>query len=159
MMIAFGRGTIELEQPALQLSLKDLAQALARIHRWNGNSPITVAQHSVMASYLARGFPREALLHDAAEALIGDLATPLKALAPELLALENRVLERIFRAHRLIWPVPVEVKWVDARLAATEGRDLFGLAGDVRPYPLAIQAWGPEQARTRFLERAYRLGL
>lgn len=158
MVIAFGAGVIDLEQPTLLLPVPELARALSRIHRWNGNSPITVAQHAVMASYLSLTCPREALLHDAAEALMGDIATPIKQLAPELVALEERVLERIFRARGLAWPLPPEVKRVDARLAATEGRDFFGLQRG-QPYPFPILPWGPETAYRRFLERAEELGV
>jgi hypothetical protein len=159
MQVVFGRGVVQLDQPTLHLPLEDLALSLSRIHRWNGHSPITVAQHSVMTSYLVRHFFAEALLHDAAEALLGDLITPLKALAPELRALEEKILERIFQSRGLIWPLPVEVNWVDTRLKATEGRDFFGLEPRVRPYPVSVQPWGPEYARERFLRRAAELGL
>lgn len=159
MTVAFGQGVVRLDEPELRLPLKDIAVALSRIHRWNGHSPVTVAQHSVMTSYLVRHFFAEALLHDAAEAVLGDLVRPLQVLAPELKALEKRVLERIFESHRLIWPLPIEVMWVDTRLAATEGRDFFGLEPRVRPYPVPVQPWGPEYARERFLQRAAELGL
>jgi len=64
------------------LDIRDVAHALARINRYTGHSdePLSVAQHSVLVSELA---PPEArawgLLHDAAEAYLGDWSTPVKA--------------------------------------------------------------------------------
>lgn len=65
-----------------------LGHALARIHRWQGQTtlPVCVARHSLLvaAHVRAAGHPVRlqlaALLHDAAEALIGDVAGPCKLL-------------------------------------------------------------------------------
>lgn len=82
--------------PAL-LRIQDIAQSLAHTVRFSGHCPLqpTVAQHSlaveriadvlwhgqmhVTANYAApRGLLKAALMHDAAEALVGDLAGPAK---------------------------------------------------------------------------------
>jgi uncharacterized protein len=61
-----------------QIELIDIAHALARITRFTGHGDqcFKVAQHSVMVHDLAR--VPWALLHDAAEAYIGDVSSPLK---------------------------------------------------------------------------------
>lgn len=75
-----------------EVLLADIAHHLSRINRYNGAAQIehySVAEHSVlMANALHReGCPPEvcyqALMHDAAEAYIGDMVRPLKR-QPEL---------------------------------------------------------------------------
>lgn len=67
------------------VDLHDIAVGLAHAIRWRGAfGTYTVAQHSVLASYHAccahsSEARRAALLHDAAEAVTGDVPTPVKA--------------------------------------------------------------------------------
>ncbi len=78
------------------ISIIDISHALSNICRYTGHAPFfySVAQHSLlMAQYLdnhAAGIEivRAALLHDAAEAYVGDMSTPLKNLFPEYQAVE-----------------------------------------------------------------------
>lgn len=109
-----------------------------------------------MASYLSR-HPREALFHDAVEALLGDINTPLKERFPQLRAYEEEVLGKIFTGMNLTWPMPQEVRHVDARLAATEGFQFFGMSSP-RAYPLYIRPWSGREAELRFIKRARELG-
>jgi uncharacterized protein len=76
-----------LDPKSEQILLGDIAHALARIPRFNGHTvgdwPWNVAQHSLLVESL---MPAEtdasgrlvALLHDAHEAYVGDLITPVK---------------------------------------------------------------------------------
>lgn len=69
-----------------------IAQNLSHVNRWTGNTPVpfSVAQHSLLVSYLVPPrFALEALLHDATEAYLGDIAAPLKELLPEYKRLEK----------------------------------------------------------------------
>lgn len=63
------------------IRLKDIAHSLALTNRFAGHSriPISVAQHSIWVSKLC-GWPyrKEGLLHDAAEAYLGDMTRPVK---------------------------------------------------------------------------------
>ena len=148
MHVVFDQGLLDLGAPRIVLPVQPLARALPRIYRWSGNTPI-------MASYLSR-HPREALFHDAAEALLGDLNTPLKERFPQLRVYEEEVLEKIFTGMGLAWPLP-EVRQVDARLAATESLQFFGIKSP-RAYPLAIRPWPGQEAAARFIARARELG-
>ena len=86
-----GRRFCLADPQAEDISIDDIASALSRIHRGGGAYlfPYTVAQHSIMVSEMVPTLA--ALLHDAAEAYIGDLITPLKDACPELRAIEARV--------------------------------------------------------------------
>lgn len=62
-------------------SATQIAHSLSQINRWTGwaRYPISVAQHSVLVSFLVRpSLALHGLLHDAHECLIGDVNTPVK---------------------------------------------------------------------------------
>lgn len=62
-----------------QVSIPAIARRLSRIYRFGGESLCTVAEHSVNVSRMVPNHLAMAgLLHDAAEAYIGDCVRPLK---------------------------------------------------------------------------------
>lgn len=64
-----------------QICLEDIACALSKVSRFNGQvkHPYSVAQHSMyVSSLVGRNLKLQALLHDATEAYICDVPTPLK---------------------------------------------------------------------------------
>ena len=82
------------------ICIEDIAHSLSMQCRYNGHLSqfYSVAQHSVECVDLARARHEpthyeclQVLLHDAAEAYIGDLPLPIKRLLPEFAALENRI--------------------------------------------------------------------
>jgi hypothetical protein len=75
------------------LLLYDIARSLSMQCRFNGHvsSFYSVAQHSVHVSRLVtQRYAREALLHDASEAYLGDVIRPLKELLVNYGYLESR---------------------------------------------------------------------
>lgn len=87
-----------------QLTIEDIAHALSMLCRANGHFPEihTVAQHS-MECYeeaKARGFSPQmqlfCLLHDGAEAYMGDFIRPVKARMPGYKEAENKLLHMIY---------------------------------------------------------------
>lgn len=71
-----------------EVHLEDIAHHLSMICRYGGavSRYYSVAEHSVLVSlYVPPEYAKEALLHDAAEAYVGDLVRPLKH-QPELAA-------------------------------------------------------------------------
>lgn len=140
--------------------LADIAHALSVINRFTGHSkvPYSVAQHSVMVSRLTK--PENALwglLHDASEAYLGDVATPLKSLLPGYRELEEHVQRTIARVFGLAWPMPPDVKQADLRALMAEKRDLipgdhdWGI--DIEPSCGPVNPYCWTQAKTLFENR------
>jgi hypothetical protein len=78
------------------VSIDVLAHALCRVNRFSGHTrqPIgySVAQHSLnVMALLPRELQLQGLLHDLHEALVGDVAAPLKMLLPDYRLLERQV--------------------------------------------------------------------
>ena len=122
-------GKFDFENPSRSTwTIPDIAWGLSHINRFNGQTdkPITVAQHSVNVSYLV---PPEqalaALFHDAAEAFIGDITTPLKRMLGSWFAgLETEIEAEIFGKLNLN-PYTKEIKHADLVCLATERLLLF----------------------------------
>jgi hypothetical protein len=152
--------------PAAMVDIYDIAHSLANQCRYNGHCAryYSVAQHSVLAADLLKpDGARPAmlgLLHDAAEAYIGDVTRPVKALLPDVRRIEQAVQRRILSAMEIDDPTEAEsdrVQWADEVLLATEamrlmpsaGRD-WALSHEPRP-ELLVDCWSPPVAQRRFL--------
>lgn len=120
-----------------QVCIEDIAHALAYTNRFGGHArdAYTVAQHCVRAYHLAdHGDKFWALMHDAPEAYMGDLVSPLKRLAsirPAWVALEHewdKVIRSLFSVRApqgdLIGQEE-RVKWIDLQLLGREIIDLL----------------------------------
>lgn len=166
--------------PAL-VNVSDVAHALARLCRFTGHATrfYSVAEHCVRASYLVP--PEDALvtlLHDATEAYLGDVSSPLKGLLPEYRVLEERMHRAIAEAFGLPETLPASVKAADLRMLAAEAAALLPPPVAPGPYhePGAVYGWpvlrgvtsaawgvGPEpgwlpnMAESKFLHRYYDL--
>lgn len=117
----------------LDVRLVDIAHALSMINRFTGHStsPYSVAQHSVHVSRLVpEGLALWGLLHDASEAYLGDVASPLKGMLPCYQQIEELAQRAIARAFGLRWPMPEEVKRADLSALAAEKAELFSVAHD-----------------------------
>jgi uncharacterized protein len=115
-VLAPGRDTLmDLAAPDGPVDVQRVAHALSNICRFAGNTPVyySVAEHSVavacVAYYLYFDQPgtitrqrsievfRAALWHDASEAFMGDLISPIKAVCPVYAECERRVATHIAR--------------------------------------------------------------
>lgn len=154
------------------VSIEDIAYALSNLARYTGHADrdpqighaYSVAQHCVLASRLVPADRAlEALMHDAAEAYVGDASRPMKACIPELGWLERisyLAIARRFGLHvdREMHP---DVKHADLVLLATEWRDLMAPQPRLLPLPEAhpdrIEILSPWQAERAFLHRFHEL--
>jgi uncharacterized protein len=102
-----------------------------------------------------------ALMHDAAEAYLGDMPHPLKHRSPLGAAFKEAEdhLERAIRARFRIKPDVAEIKRADRALLATERRAFSAetwhwpeLEG-VEPLELELTAWSPDEAAQAFARR------
>ena len=119
------------------VDFRDIAEGLAKACRFAGQIPTfyTVAQHSVI---VAQMLPIEArpygLIHDAHEAFLCDITTPVKAAltmlggGPAWNALVHGLDAAIHAAAGLQWPLPPaiaeSVEHADRVAFATERRDI-----------------------------------
>jgi len=149
------------------IKIEDIACALARQARFNGHTRFfySVGQHSVLGAEVSptKEVAVQMLFHDATEAYVGDLVSPVKALLPDFEIIESRIHWAIAQKFNLEFPMPKIVKQIDRRLLATEVRDLitkdlksWGIRDD-EPFDFPIIPWPPEVTEARFLEFASKL--
>jgi uncharacterized protein len=175
-----------LDARADDVDIRDIAHALANICRFTGHVRrfYSVAQHSVIVSaQVPPGLMRAALLHDAAEAYLGDISRPLKrclwaatkaGVEPvshldlkRAKHAEKDLLRVIFDAFGVEWPDDwTEIDRADMLLLATEARDLMGelhpcwrykQANGYPVLPGRISPQNPLEAEKSFLERWHEL--
>jgi hypothetical protein len=87
----------------------------------------SVAQHSVLVSKkLPKKLRMQGLLHDAAEAYIGDISSPLKGiLGDSIKIIERRIMLQIAMKFELPYPFDEQVDRADKRMYETEVLDLM----------------------------------
>ncbi len=143
-------------------TIQDIAHGLAMTCRFAGQCRrfYSVAQHSVLISELVA--PEDALaglMHDAAEAFVGDMAKPLKVLLPEYKEIEMRIESAIFERFGIAQPLPPSIKEADVRMLATEQRQVMRNRDDWdytrgrQSFDIVIDEWPPVVAKKRFLDR------
>lgn len=166
-----GRKLVLADPNPEQITLEDIAHHLSHICRFSGATRefYSVAQHScLVAANVPAPLGVQALLHDAAEAYLGDVIWPLKQLLPEYKVLEKRMTRAVFEAMGEGLSLLPEGLWLDPRVLhadqvvlATEKRDVMlptegyhpDLVWQALPAPLdaTIRPMPPEQAREHFL--------
>lgn len=149
--------------------IEDIAHALSNICRYNGHIPkfYSVAQHSILvANAVAEVNPKLllwGLLHDAAEAYLGDMIRPLKHtedMTPFREA-EDRLMKAICKRFRLSESQPEIVKTMDDRILLAEKRDLLPACewkgySNIEPHPQYIWvSMSPKTAEQYFLDEFY----
>jgi hypothetical protein len=151
-----------------RFTIEDIAHALSHLCRFTGHTGVfySVAQHSVHVSHLV---PAEhalaGLLHDAAEAFVGDVAKPLKDLLPDYRAIEDRIEAAVLARFGLSLPLPPCVKDADITMLVTEQRQLMRNSEDWdynrgrQPADLRLPYWPPKLAREAFLRRFHELAV
>lgn len=174
-----GRRLDLLDPSPLDIEAEDIAHGLARVARWNGqtsgDAAFSVAQHSLLVDDIVAGLRPNltaagrlsAVLHDAAEYVIGDLITPFKsAVGVDYKALEARLMTAIRLRFGLPALEPEDLKLLIKRadriaayleatqlagFSSSEARRLFG--HHKRFDQIELKPWAPAKAKRQFLER------
>lgn len=154
------------------IALDDIVHGLSNVCRFAGQCPkfYSVAEHSVECANIVRNLlgakdPKvwlQALLHDATEAYMGDMASPLKRIMPEYRDLEGRLHRSLMRYFGLPCTLDPAVKQADLLMLAIEKRELWGntdewapLLGVAPPAEYELERNTPRGAELRF-HTAYR---
>lgn len=158
------------EPAACEFTIEDIAHGLSNICRFTGQSQnfYSVAEHSVHCSHLVPAADAlEGLMHDAAEAFIGDVSRPLKQLLPDYKVIEERVEHAIAERFGLRYPWPPSVKHTDAKMLRAEQHQLMQCDDDWACLAgVDLTALGqrelvclpPVMAKSQFLARFRELG-
>lgn len=121
-----GRMVDPLRMTPADVAIEDIAHALALTCRYGGHSwgHLSVARHSILvADLLPPDLELAGLLHDAAEAYLGDIPRPLKHGGRTFAAYRRAEarLERVIAiAFDLPHPMPPEVRAADREANAAE---------------------------------------
>jgi 5'-nucleotidase len=158
-----GRAFYPLSAQVDDIDPDDIAHALSLICRYGGHVTryYSVAEHSVLLSHAVA--PEDALwalLHDAAEAYVGDMVRPLKYLIPRFRAIERELMVVICDRFGLNPVCPAAVKAADTRIMIDERATLLApsqqpwtsLEG-LAPLGVTVEGWAPPVAERRFLAR------
>ena len=167
---ASGRKFWPLDPRTEDVHLEDIVLALSQMCRWGGRTArwYSVAQHSVwVARRVATTHPHlvlQALLHDAAEAYVGDQVRPIKSSLAireprgyvSFDVVENRIHATILRALGVRpansgeWAT---IMAADEEALATEARDLLNgqqILSSAAPVGNRLASWQPSRARDEF---------
>lgn len=153
------------------IDILDIAHALSMQCRFNGHVKkfYSVAEHSINVSYeVPEKHALAGLLHDAAEAYIGDMVSPLKDHMSEFREIEHRIESAICRRFNVplySYEKELAVGRADRALCIHEGRTLLTNPSLVDAWPFAnspdyilknvteLECLLPQHAKARFLAR------
>jgi hypothetical protein len=133
------------------ICIEDIAHSLSLQCRFGGHLPkfYSVAEHSVNCSnHVTNGSKLMALLHDASEAYLMDIPSPIKAHLPEYKNIESNLMKVIADKFGFEWPMNGSVHMVDKRMLQAEWDCV--MLGE-KEYSF-IKCWSPEEAKAKFLE-------
>jgi hypothetical protein len=118
----------DLQNPSYKdIDLSDIAYALSHICRFTGHAgAFTVAEHSInVASLFTDPVSRlSALLHDAAEAYVGDISTPLKRLL-NAGPVEDKIIKEIEKKFGVKILDNWDIERADLQMLLTEAHNLM----------------------------------
>lgn len=141
----------------------DIARGLSHICRFGGQCPrfYSVAEHSVYVSQIVpEKHALAGLLHDAAEAFVGDMPKPLKVMCPDYVAIEKRIERAVLDRFGVSLPLDPSIKEADNRMLATEQAQLMSnhddwdyTRGRAVVEGLTIHGFTPDAAFNLFVDR------
>ena len=176
-----GRRLDLLDPTPLDIEIEDIAHGLSFLARWNGQTRgshgFSVAEHSLLVEYIFSitnpqvdpKWKMAALLHDAAEYVIGDLISPVKrSVGPEYAVLENKLMVAISLRFGISGIMPETIKkkikladkhsaWLEAiqisGFSQAEANKIFGTPKLENFDKIRILPKSPLEAKTLFLKK------
>ncbi len=140
------------------IKIEDIAHALSFHCRFGGHLPefYSVAQHSVLAARVVdEKHELQALLHDASEAYLLDIPTPIKKRLGDYKEVEDNLMKAIAKKFGFQYPLNEAVKEADEYMLNREWNDLMLKKGGL----LKIECWSPETSERNFLQKYGELAL
>jgi hypothetical protein len=142
-------------------TIEDIARGLSKMPRFSGQTDrlYSVAQHCVLVSKLVpEEFALAGLLHDAAEAFMADIPSPLKRMLPGYIELEQRAEADMCKRFGMKFPFHPSIKEADIRVFLAERRDMQPCVTEVcyegyEAYPNKIIAWDSHMSYIYFMRR------
>lgn len=150
------------------IDITNIAWGLSMQCRFNGHVSefYSVAQHSVIVSRIVESehpfdnkLILQALLHDAHEAYIGDIVSPIKNLLPVFLEIEEKLDAVIMKKFGLDTTIAEPVREADMVALVSEARDLHPVPflderlNGVAPLDFTITPASQGEAYEMFLKR------
>lgn len=144
-----------------KIKIIDIAHSLSLQCRYNGHCKTfySVAEHCYrMSIWDLPGDPLARLMHDAAEAYIGDIVRPMKEmLGDDIKIIEGQIQRAINDKYRITYST-IEIKKADEIMLATEKRDLMAPCEKEwyklpKPYSKEINPLDSKYAENLFLKQ------
>ena len=116
-----------------EVNILDIAHALSHQCRYTGHCArfYSVAEHSVFVASLVPPEQRlAALLHDASEAYLTDVAAPVKPFLANYKEIEKGIMDVIAKKWNFPWPASPEIKHADLVALLVEAQQLMVSGGE-----------------------------
>ncbi len=155
----------------LDVRSKDISHVLGMMVRFGGHTRrwYSVGEHCVLLAeyFLKQGevdLAREALIHDAHEYILGDMAAPFKPLLGIYRAYETACERVVRRACDVPLDLSPRVKEADTRILMDEREQCLGKptkpwANEEEPLGITIRGWTPWEARRQYDLMAQKLDI
>lgn len=149
-----------------EIDIEDIANALSNECRYGGHTSsfYSVAEHSLLvASIVEADLALKALLHDASEAYLRDIASPVKQYLSNYKEMEEKLMraiwDKFFGEGQVRWDVP-DIKEADIMALKCEARQLMPSKGStwIHLYPTErevnpkLHCMSPKEAKQVFLQ-------
>lgn len=139
--------------------IKDIAHALSMIPRFGGHLPgfYSVAQHSLaVCNSVGNDYQLQALMHDASEAYLMDIPSPIKHNLWNYQDIEEELMYNIAHVFKFDWPIYEQVKLADRKMLQWEWDNLMVSETTGRYWTsdgIKVTYWTPAQAEYNFLRK------
>lgn len=134
------------------ICIEDIAHGLSNAGRFAGQLPrfYSVAQHSIECAKMVSDKEDAlcALMHDASEAYLNDVARPWKKKMPDYLRIEDNLMRVIAAKFGFDWPIPLRIKMIDDQQLHFEWYNLM-----IGSKPFSFRIMSHRRAEKNFLKQ------